>query len=86
VDRWEARGPPRYKNKKSAFDTKEEAAAAYDSAARLHYGQNAFCNYATQMDAEEAIREAKDTRVLINDGRMELISERYGEAKQQEAY
>jgi hypothetical protein len=38
------------------------------------------------MDAEEAIREAKDTRVLINDGRMELIGERYGEAKQQEAY
>jgi hypothetical protein len=38
------------------------------------------------MDAEEAIREAKDIRVLINDGRMELISERYGEAKQQEAY
>jgi hypothetical protein len=38
------------------FDTKEEAAAAYDSGSRLHFKQNAFCNYATQMDAEEAMR------------------------------
>jgi hypothetical protein len=37
-------------------DTKEEAAAAYDSGSRLHFKQNEFCNYATQMDAEEAIR------------------------------
>jgi hypothetical protein len=38
------------------------------------------------MDAENAIREASEIAVLINDGRMVLIGERYGEAKQQEAY
>jgi hypothetical protein len=66
------------------FDTKEVAAAAHDSTARLHLGQRyAFCNYATQMDAKEAIREASEIAVLINDGRMELIGERHGEAKQQ---
>jgi hypothetical protein len=69
------------------FDTKEEAAAAHDSIARHHLGQRyAFCNYASQMDAEKAIREASEIAVLINDGRMLLIGERYGEAKQQGAY
>jgi hypothetical protein len=86
VDRWAASiYLPDGKVRLGIFDTKEKAAAAYDSTARLHFGQNAFCNYATQMDAEEAIRGANDIRELINDGRMELIGERYGEAKQQEA-
>ena len=69
------------------FDTKEEKAAAHDSTARHHLGQRyEFCNYASEMDAEKAIREASEIAVLINDGRMVLIGERYGEAKQQEAY
>jgi hypothetical protein len=38
------------------------------------------------MDAKEAVREAREIAVLINDGRIALIGERYGEAKRQAAY
>jgi hypothetical protein len=89
VDRWAVRvNLPGRVAYLGTFDTKEEAAAAHDRTARLHLGQrDALCNYyATQMDAKDAIREASEISVLINDGRMELIGERYGEAKQQEAY
>ena len=56
------------------FDTKEVAAAAHDRVARHHLGQRyEFCNYASEMDAENAIREASEITVLINDGRMVLI-------------
>jgi hypothetical protein len=51
------------------FAIKQQAAAAYDSAARLHHG-NAVCNYDNQMDADEAIREASQINGLINAGFM----------------
>jgi hypothetical protein len=40
------------------FGTKYEAAAAYDSAARLNQ-ENAVCNYDSQTHADEVIREAQ---------------------------
>jgi hypothetical protein len=91
VDRWRARvNLPGRTVHLGTFDTKEEAAAAqpaHDSVARHHLGQRyEFCNYAREMDAEKAIREASEIAVLINDGRMGLIGERYGEAKQHGAY
>jgi hypothetical protein len=43
------------------FDTKEVAAAAHDRAARYHLGQRyEFCNYASEMDTENATREASE--------------------------
>ena len=88
MDKWRAVvNLPGRKVHLGQFDTKEVAAAAHDRAARHHLGQRyEFCNYASEMDAENAIREASEIAVLINDGRMVLIGERYGEAKQQEAY
>jgi hypothetical protein len=84
VDRWRARARVRLFGREvnlGQFDTKEKAAAAHDRAARHHLGQRyEFCNYASEMDAENAIREASEMlAVLINDGRMVLIGERYGE-------
>jgi hypothetical protein len=67
------------------FTVKEQAAAVYDSTARLNH-VNAVCNYDSQMDADEAIREASEINVLINAGQMELIAEEYGKAKQEEAF
>jgi hypothetical protein len=88
VDRWAAEvNPPGRVVHLGTSATKEEAAAAHDSTARHHLGQRyEFCNYASEVDAEKAIREASEIAVLINDGRMGLIGERYGEAKQQGAY
>jgi hypothetical protein len=46
-----------------SFDTKEEAAAAYDSEARVQRGESAVCNYATQNEADAAAlvaAQAKD--------------------------
>ena len=60
------------------FAIKQQAAAAYDSAARLHHG-NAVCNYDNQMDADEAIREASQINGLINAGFMSLTM-RWGPA------
>jgi hypothetical protein len=75
VDRWKTViCLPGRKVYLGVVDTKEKAAAAYDSTARLHFGQNALCNYATQMETEEAILGANGIRVLINDGHMELTS------------
>jgi hypothetical protein len=56
-----------------SFDTKEEAAAAFDRAARLHFKEEAKFNFDRKMEADEARREAIQTRVLIQDGRIELI-------------
>jgi hypothetical protein len=47
-----------------AFDTKEKAAAAYDSSARRHCGLKAVWNYDIQVDADEAIREVSEMAVL----------------------
>jgi hypothetical protein len=81
VDKWRAVvNLPGRKVHLGQFDTKEVAAAAHDRVARHHLGQRCeFCNYASEMDAENAIREASEIAVLINDGRMVLIGERYGE-------
>jgi hypothetical protein len=46
----------------------------YDSTARRHCGLKAVCNYDSQVDADEAIREASEIAVLINDGCMSLIA------------
>jgi hypothetical protein len=67
------------------FATKEQAAAAYDSTARLNH-VNAVCNYDIQMDTDEAIREASEINVLINAGFMSLIAEGCGKAKQEEVF
>jgi hypothetical protein len=68
-----------------SFIIKEQAAAAYDRSARLNH-VTPVCNYASQMDADKAIREAIEYNMLINAGEMELIMEGHGPAKQEEAY
>jgi hypothetical protein len=40
------------------FDTKEQAAAAHDRAARQHRGERAVCNYGSQEEAEAAAAAA----------------------------
>jgi hypothetical protein len=66
------------------FGTKEEAAAAYDSAARLN-NENAVCNYDSQKHADEVIREAREINLLSSTGCLQLIMEAYGPAKYEEA-
>jgi hypothetical protein len=56
------------------FTTKEQAAAAYASAARLN-NENAVCNYDSPEDAARAIRAAIEYNVLLHAGEMELIME-----------
>jgi hypothetical protein len=63
-----------------SFDTKEEAAAAFDRAARFHFEEEVKCNFDMEMEdavsADEASREAKQTRQLIHEGRIALIKKR----------
>ena len=63
-----------------SFDTKEEAAAAFDVAARHHFKEEAKCNFDMKLEdavsADEARREAIQTRQLIHEGRIDLIKER----------
>ena len=63
-----------------SFDTKEEAAAAFDGAARHHFKEEAKCNFDMKLEdavsADEARREAIQTRQLIHEGRIDLIKER----------
>jgi hypothetical protein len=66
------------------FTTKQQAAAAYDGAARLNNG-NAVCNYDSQTHADEAIREARQINLLRNTGCLQLIMEAHGPAKYEEA-
>jgi hypothetical protein len=63
------------------FTTKEQAAAAYDSAARLNHGVNAVCNYDSPEDAAQAICEAIEYNALLHAGEMELIMEGLGPAQ-----
>jgi hypothetical protein len=67
------------------FTTKEEAAAAYDSAARLNHGVNAVCNYGSEKDAAREIYEAREINLLSSTGSMSLIMEAYGPVKCEEA-
>ena len=67
------------------FTTKEQAAAAYDSAARLYHGVNAVCNYDSPEDAALAISEAIEYNVLLHAGELELIMEGFGPAQHNEA-
>ena len=46
------------------FATKQQAAAAYDSAARLN-NENAVCNYNSPEDADKAIRAASEYNVTL---------------------
>jgi hypothetical protein len=57
------------------FTTKEQAAAAFDSAARLKDGVNAVCNYDGPEDAALAISEANEYNVLLHAGELELITQ-----------
>jgi hypothetical protein len=64
-----------------SFDTKEEAAAAFDGAAGHHFKEGAKCNFDMEMEdavsADEASREAIQTRQLIHEGRrIALIKKR----------
>jgi hypothetical protein len=64
-----------------SFDTKEEAAAAFDGAVRFRFKEEAKCNFDMEMEddavsADEASREAKQTRQLIHEGRIALIKKR----------
>ena len=59
-----------------SFDTKEEAAAAFDVAARHHFKEEAKCNFDMETEADVESREAKQTRQLIYEGRINLIKER----------
>jgi hypothetical protein len=56
-----------------SFDTKEEAAAAFDGAAGHHFKEGAKCNFDMEMEdavsADEASREAIQTRQLIHERR-----------------
>jgi hypothetical protein len=64
---------------------KEQAAVAYGRSARLNH-VNAVCNYASPVDADEAIiPEANQINGLRNAGFMSLIMEGYGPAKHEEA-
>ena len=56
-----------------SFGTKEEAAAAYDSAARLNH-VNAVCNYDSQKHADEVIDEAREINLLSSTGCLQLSS------------
>ena len=67
------------------FGTKEEAAAAYDSAARLNNGQWAVCNYDSPEDAARAIYEAREINLLGSTGCLQLIMEAYGPEKYEDA-
>ena len=68
-----------------SFGTKEQAAAAYDSAARLYHGVNAVCNYDGPEDAALAISAAIEYTVLLHAGELELIMEGFGPAQHKEA-
>jgi hypothetical protein len=46
-----------------SFDTKEEAAAAYDKEARVQRGESAVCNYATQNEADAAAQAAAQPKM-----------------------
>jgi hypothetical protein len=63
-----------------SFDTKEEAAAAFDGAARRHFKEEAKCNFDMEKEdavsADKASREAIQTRQLIHEGRIALIKKR----------
>ena len=83
--KWSARIYSNGRNKSlGCFGTKEQAAAAYDSAARLNNG-NAVCNYDSPEDAARAIREARQINLLSSKGCLQLIMEAYGPAKYEEA-
>jgi hypothetical protein len=41
-----------------SFDTKEEAAAAFDRAARHHYKEGAKCNFDMKMESDRTRRSA----------------------------
>ena len=74
----------RRKTHLGCFTTKEQAAAAYDSAARLK-NKNAVCNYDGPEDAALAISAAIEYSVLLHAGELELIMEGFGPAQHNEA-
>jgi hypothetical protein len=47
------------------FDTKEQAAAAYDREARRQKGEEAICNYNTLEEADDAATEAEAQHILL---------------------
>jgi hypothetical protein len=51
----------------STFDTKQEAAFAYDRAAREHGGGKTWLNYASMEAAEEAASQAQAEHILVHD-------------------
>jgi hypothetical protein len=58
-NKWQAR--LRYGGKRHSvgtFDTQQEAAAAYDTAARQHIGAGAVCNFATAEEGAAAAAAA----------------------------
>jgi hypothetical protein len=68
------------------FGTKEEAAAAYDSAARLNHGVNAVCNYGSEEEhTAREIYEAREINLLSSTGCLRPIWEACGHAKYEEA-
>jgi hypothetical protein len=66
------------------FATKEQAAAAYDGAARLNK-ENAVCNYDSPEDAARAIYEAREINLLSSTVCLQLIMEACGPAEYEEA-